>query len=113
MQGVWVRGFEYSVFYENETQPVRVPTSGPPSNREIWLDVDRDLLARYALAVDDAQTRQYLIEFIGAKAEAPGYYGHFGVYQRGATAFKILSLQEIAVKDSSDQHSGIVPGQTP
>jgi hypothetical protein len=103
LKGIWVLGFEYSVFYENRMQPAPVPTFEPPSNAEVWLDADSELLTPYAIP-DDGRTRQYFVEFIGAKSQAPGYYGHFGQYKKGAMIFKMIALREIPVK--SETHNG-------
>lgn len=91
MSGVWVLGHEHSVFYEG----TRSATDIRRSDSDRWLEVEpSEILPAYGLQFD-AKTHAYRIEFIGTRSDAPGVYGHFGQYSRGALVLQMLTLEEI------------------
>jgi hypothetical protein len=93
MRGVWVRAFEYSVFFEGAT---RVPPGDfEPTETHTWFDTyPDDAMDRFGFKFD-GKAHAFLIDFIGTKSKAPGLYGHFGAYPHGALATHILSVREI------------------
>jgi hypothetical protein len=93
MKGVWVSGFENSVFFEGAT---RAPEWHPGMPQpDVWFQTyPDDAIDRFGFKFDGT-TRALLIDFIGTKSDAPGLYGHFGMFRHGVLATRILSVREI------------------
>jgi hypothetical protein len=93
MNGVWVRGFEYSVFFEGATRAPEWHTGMPQP--EVWFETyPDDAMDRFGFKFDGTP-HAFLIDFIGAKSDAPGFYGHFGMFKHGVLATHILTVREI------------------
>ena len=89
MAGLWELGYEHSVFYENAAFLPK------PSDEDVWLEAEP--YARWkAYGVNfDGKTHIYRIEFIGTNPDVPGFYGHAGMYKRGALLLKIIQATEL------------------
>lgn len=89
MSGLWILGHENSVFYEGATTVPR------QSRNEVWLEAEPyEALRPYGVEFD-GETRVYKIDFIGTKSDAPGVYGHFGMFRRGALLLRIINLKDV------------------
>ena len=88
ISGVWVVGPEVSVLYEGASQ---VPST---SNGDVWLEADVErILAKHGVKFT-GQTQAFRVDFIGTTSSAPGVYGHFGQFNRGALVLKMLHLEK-------------------
>lgn len=102
MSGVWVLGHEYSVFYEGEDDAPELPSRG---YSETWLEVDPSkVLQPYGIEFD-GETHAYRVNFIGTSSDAPGIYGHWGAYSRGALVLNMIELKEIPLGRSGALNS--------
>lgn len=90
LKGVWVVGFEYSVFYENAFE-VPEQLSG-----ETWLELDvRQIFRSFGLEYKPDKTRAYYIEFLGRKPNRIGIHGHMGQFKEGVLVEQVFVLRDL------------------